>query len=101
MNIKMLGSKGSGRNDFLYAMLLIAGVTATLFSVIGIAMITGLIPHAHSNSAQHWESVPAPSMQVFAEPSFLSTTRVATRTCDTCDGVKKVEVTRRVSRPGL
>jgi len=47
MNIKILGSKGSGRNDFLYAMLWIAGITATLFSIVGIAMITGLIPHAH------------------------------------------------------
>ena len=74
MNIKILGSKGSGRNDFLYAMLWIAGITATLFSMIGIAMIIGLIPHAHSDSAQHWESVPASSMLVFAEPSFSDAT---------------------------
>jgi hypothetical protein len=101
MNIKMLGSKGSGRNDFLYAMLWIAGITATIFSMIGIAMITDLIPHAHSNSAQHWESVPAPSMLVFAEPSFLDATRVAVRACDNCDGVRSVEAMGRVSRFGL
>ncbi len=47
MNIKMLGSKGSGKNDFLYALLWIAGISATLFSIIGIATITGLIPHAY------------------------------------------------------
>jgi hypothetical protein len=47
MNIKMLDSKGSGRNDLLYAMLWIAGITASLFGVVGIAMITGLVPHAY------------------------------------------------------
>lgn len=100
MNIKMLGSKGSGRNDFLYAMLWIAGITATLFSMIGIAMIIGLIPHAHANSAQHWDSVPAPSMLVFAEPSFLDATGVAAGACDR-DVVRSVEATGPVSRLGL
>lgn len=39
MDTKILGPKGSGRNDVLYAMLLIAGISATIFSVVGIAML--------------------------------------------------------------
>ena len=100
MDTKILGPKGSGRNDVLYAMLLIAGVSATIFSVVGIAMITGLVPRAHSNAAQHWEALQAPSNLLLAEPSRSNTTHVASGACENCDVVKKDEVTGRDTGPG-
>jgi hypothetical protein len=100
MDTKILGPKGSGRNDVLYAMLLIAGVSATIFSVVGIAIITGVVPRAYSNAAQHGEALQAPSNLLLAEPSRSNTTRVVSGACDNCDVVKKGEVTVRNTGPG-
>ena len=90
METKILGSKGSGRNDVLYAILLIAGVLATIFSVIGIAMITGLIPQAQSTVAQHREVLPALSVLVLVEPSRSNPIRIASGAFGDCDVGGKV-----------
>ena len=99
MDTKMLGPKGSGRNDFLYAMLLIAGVASTIVSVVGIAIITGLIPHAFPNAAQRWDALPAPSILLLAEPSLSHTARADSGACENCAAVKKGQITRRDSGP--
>ena len=99
MATKLLVPKGSSRNDFLYAMLLIAGISATLFSVVGIAIITGLITPSFPNAAQRWGALPAPSILLLAEPSLANTAGAVSGACDNCDTIKQGQITRPLSGP--
>jgi outer membrane lipoprotein SlyB len=49
----MLNMKVLNRNGLLYPMLVIAAISVTVFSALGVATMTGLLPHAASMSDVH------------------------------------------------
>jgi hypothetical protein len=49
------------RNGMLYPMLLIAAVSVIIFSACGVAMMTGLLPHAESMGIEQRDAAPKPA----------------------------------------
>ena len=47
-NMKMLS-----KNGLLYPMLIIAAISVIIFSALGVAMMTGLLPHAGSEASTY------------------------------------------------
>lgn len=58
-----------GRNGLLYPMLVIAAVSVIIFSAFGVALLTGLIPAAQSNSVQQPEPRPKTQPQSVQPPA--------------------------------
>ena len=102
MDIKMQRTNG-----ILYPMLVIAAVSVIIFSAFGVALLTGLIPTAQSNSVQQPE--PQPKMQPHsvqqpesrpkmqpqsvpppAKPARAAPTRSAATACDNCGVVESI-----------
>ena len=54
-----------GKNGWLYPMLVIAAISVIIFSALGVAKLTGLIPAAQSDSAQR--QGPPPNKQPQSE----------------------------------
>ena len=98
MESKALSGKVLGRNGLLYPMLLIAAVSVIIFSALGVASLTGLIPAAQSNSVQQPEPRPnkqPQSVQPPAKPARAAPVRIAATACDNCgvvDAINAVEV---------
>ncbi len=77
----------------LYPMLVIAAVSVIIFSALGVASLTGLIPAAQSNSVQQPE--PQPKMQPQsgqppAKPARAAPTLIAAGACDNCGVVSAI-----------
>ena len=98
MKIKTWSGKVPGRNGLLYAMLLIAAISVIIFSALGVATLTGLIPAAQSDSAQRRGPPPnkqPQSVQPPAKPASAAPTRIAATACDNCgvgNAINAVEV---------
>ncbi|MEQ1667924.1 MAG: glycine zipper 2TM domain-containing protein [Sulfuriferula sp.] len=102
----MNSSKG-----ILYPVLLISGITVTLFSLLGIATITGWIPKANSqdtmpmsriveNPATNVLSVPYGEAQAEQRKRFSQQQRVAPATvCHSCGMVTAIRTTVIAAKP--
>ncbi len=78
MEFKALSGKLLGRNGLLYPMLLIAAVSAIIFSALGAASLTGLIPNVRSNSVQQPDARPKTQPQSVQPPAKrAAATRIA------------------------
>lgn len=97
MEVKLLSKNVLDRNGMLYPMLLIAAISVIIFSVFGVATMTGLIPTAQSNAVQQ-ESRPKIESQSVRRPAKsarAAPTRIAATACDNCgvvDAINAVEV---------
>lgn len=79
MKNKAWSGKAPCRNELLYAMLLIVAILVIVFSALGVATLTGLIPAAQSDSVQQPE--PRPKTQPQSVPPPAKPARTApTRT---------------------
>lgn len=58
-----------GKNGLLYPMLLIVAISVIIFSALGVATLTGLIPTAQSDSVQQPEPRPKTQPQSVQPPA--------------------------------
>lgn len=102
MDIKM-----QRNNGILYPMLVIAAVSVIIFSALGVASLTGLIPAAQSDSVQQPESQPKmqpQSVQPPAKPARAAPTRIVAAACDNCgvvNAINAIEVKGQSSGLGV
>ena len=84
------------RPRLLYPALVIAAISVTLFSLLGIAALTGLIPSAHSSPQANPQavatvkSVPAEKPAPGPAPTTATRTRVAAASCVSCGTVESI-----------
>lgn len=72
MKTKAWSGKALCRNELLYAMLLIVAILVIIFSALGVATLTGLIPAAQSDSVQQPEPRPKTQPQSVQPPAKRS-----------------------------
>jgi outer membrane lipoprotein SlyB len=86
------------RPKLLYPALVIAAISVTMFSLLGIAALTGVMPSAHSNplAAATTKSAPTEKSARISTQTSTPKTRVATASCADCG---KVESVTTVERP--
>lgn len=90
----------SARPKLLYPTLVIAAISVTLFSLLGIAALTGVLPSAHSNpqaaavakAAASGKSGPA------STPAATAKTRIAAAPCAACGTVQSVTSVERPAK---
>ena len=85
------------RRRLLYPALVVAAVSVTLFSLLGIAALTGAMPAAHSNSSATAEA-PANGKSAATTPP-ASTSKTRATTAPVCTNCGKVESVTTVERP--
>jgi len=92
------------RPKLLYPALVIAAISVTLFSLLGIAALTGVMPSAHSNSqtasganATTKAQVPGKSGQTPASTG-MAKTRIAAASCAACGTVQSVTSVERPAK---
>jgi outer membrane lipoprotein SlyB len=90
------------RSGILYPMMLIAAVSVIIFSVVGIATMTGLIPNARSGGDPAAASEPAPGSRQSSAPapSAKSTRPQLAASAASCTDCGVVESIRAVERKG-
>ena len=107
MKIKEWSGKVLDRNGLLYPMLLITAISVIIFSALGVASLTGLIPAAQSDSVQQPESQPKmqpQSVQPPAKPARAAPTRIVAAACDNCgvvNAINAIEVKGQSSGLGV
>jgi outer membrane lipoprotein SlyB len=98
-------SGGFHRKGMLYPMLLIAAGSLIIFSLFGVAMMTGLLPRAESMSVEHSETVPkgAPVERGTASPPrrLVSAAADPCANCGVIESIKAVEVKGQGSGLGM
>lgn len=92
------------RPKLLYPALVVAAISVTLFSLLGIAALTGVIPAAHSNpqagaaaSVTAKSAVPGKPGQA-PTPAAAANTRVAAASCADCGTVQSVTTVERPAK---
>lgn len=82
------------RPKLLYPALVIAAISVTLFSLLGIAALTGVMPSAHSNpqAAASGKSSPA------SAPTAPAKSRIAAASCAACGTVQSVTSVERPAK---
>lgn len=100
------------RPKLLYPALVIAAISVTLFSLLGIAALTGVMPSAHSNpqtasvANSAANSVPNTAAKVSASgkssptsaPAATAKTRIAAASCADCGTVQSVTSVERPAK---
>ncbi len=96
------------RPKLLYPALVIAAISVTLFSLLGIAALTGVMPSAHSNpqTASVANSVPNTAAKVSASgkssptsaPAATAKPRIAAASCADCGTVQSVTSVERPAK---
>jgi outer membrane lipoprotein SlyB len=77
------------KNGILYPLLVIAATAMIIFSMFGIATMTGLLPRAESMSEQSMSSAPN-SSDATAHPSASASGKVAAGACAECGVVQSI-----------
>lgn len=82
------------RPRLLYPALVIAAISVTLFSLIGIAALTGVMPSAHSNpqAAATAKAAPAGKLAQSSVPSSAPKARAGTAACVGCGTVESINL---------
>ncbi len=105
MKNKAWSGKVLGKNGWLYPMLVIAAILLIIFSALGVATLTGLIPAAQSGSAQQQAPPPNKQPQSVQPPAKRAApTRIAATACDNCgvvNAINAVEVRGQSSWLGV
>ena len=86
------------RPRLLYPALLIAAISVTLFSLIGIAAMTGLMPSAHSTTPETATAKPLPkgkSVPAASTSAATGKTRIAAASCSGCGTVESISTVER------
>ena len=80
------------RPRLLYPALVIAAISVTLFSLIGIAALTGVMPSAHSNpqAAATAKAAPAGKLAQSSVPSSAPKARAGAAACVGCGTVESI-----------
>ncbi|MBI5899153.1 MAG: glycine zipper 2TM domain-containing protein [Rhodocyclales bacterium] len=88
------------QRKLLYPALVVAAVSVTLFSLLGIATLTGVLPNAHSNNPQAAATVKAPAndKSVAATPQ-ASASKARATAAPVCGNCGKVESVTTVEGP--
>ena len=103
MNTSTIESLGAdteprpARHPLLYPALVVAAVSVTLFSLLGIAALTGVMPTAHSNSPATAEAPTNGKSAATTPPA--STSKARATTAPVCANCGKVESVTTVERP--
>lgn len=114
MNATILASAGRPfeprpvRPRLLYPALVIAAISVTLFSLVGIAAMTGLLPSAHSTTQETAAAKPVPAGKSAAASSVSGTsapgsstsrstekTRIAAASCTDCGTIASISTVER------
>lgn len=82
------------RPKLLYPALVIAAISVTLFSLIGIAALTGVMPSAHSNpqAAATAKAAPAGKLAQSSVPSSAPKARAGAAACVGCGTVESINL---------
>lgn len=82
------------RPRLLYPALVIAAISVTLFSLIGIAALTGVMPSAHSNpqAAATAKAAPAGKLAQSSVPSSAPKARAGAAACVGCGTVESINL---------
>jgi len=82
------------RPRLLYPALVIAAISVTLFSLIGIAALTGVMPSAHSNpqAAAMAKAAPAGKLAQSSVPSSAPKARAGAAACVGCGTVESINL---------
>lgn len=82
------------RPKLLYPALVIAAISVTLFSLIGIAALTGVMPSAHSNpqAASTAKAAPAGKLAQSSAPSSAPKARAGAAACVGCGTVESINL---------
>ncbi|MCM2309012.1 MAG: glycine zipper 2TM domain-containing protein [Sulfuritalea sp.] len=82
------------RPKLLYPALVIAAISVTLFSLIGIAALTGVMPSAHSNpqAAATAKAAPAGKLAQSSAPSSAPKARAGAAACVGCGTVESINL---------
>lgn len=82
------------RPKLLYPALVIAAISVTLFSLIGIAALTGVMPSAHSNpqTAATAKAAPAGKLAQSSVPSSAPKARAGAAACVGCGTVESINL---------
>lgn len=81
----------------LYPALVIAAISVTLFSLIGIAALTGSMPSAYSGAQSSTQS--APTAKPMATGKSPATTHAAAAPCPACGTVESISTVERAGAP--
>ncbi len=87
MKTKTWSEKATCGSGLLYAMLLIVAILVIIFSALGVATLTGLIPAAQPDAVQQPEPRPKTqpqSVQPPAKPARAAPNRIAATACNNC-----------------
>ncbi|MDZ4253195.1 MAG: glycine zipper 2TM domain-containing protein [Sulfuritalea sp.] len=84
----------SARPRLLYPALVIAAISVTLFSLIGIAALTGVMPSTHSNpqAAATAKAAPAGKLAQSSVPSSAPKARAGAAACVGCGTVESINL---------
>jgi len=94
MKTKTWSEKATCGNGLLYAMLLIVAILVIIFSALGVATLTGLIPAAQSDAVQQPEPRPKTqpqSVQPPEKPASAAPNRIAATACENCGVVDAID----------
>jgi outer membrane lipoprotein SlyB len=92
------------RPRLLYPALVVAAISVTLFSLVGIAAMTGLIPSAHSSPQETATARPLPagksipaakSVAPASASASTDKTRIAATSCSDCGTVESISTVER------
>lgn len=92
------------RPKLLYPTLVIAAISVTLFSLLGIAALTGVMPAAHSNPQAAAAANPAAKAATAGKsgqasaPAATAKTRIAAASCVACGTVQSVTTVERPAK---
>lgn len=90
----------SARRRLLYPALVVAAISVTLFSLLGIAALTGVMPAAHSNpQAAATAKAPANGKPTAAATAQAPTAKTHAATAAACSNCGKVESVTSVESP--
>ena len=88
------------RPKLLYPALVIAAISVTLFSLIGIAALTGVMPSAHSNpqAAATAKAAPAGKLAQSSVPSSAPKARAGAAACVGCGTVESINLVETAAK---